>query len=141
RSGSSSDCAPSWKSRSNGSSRRSRPSRISPRNGRSRPREGFEGPRRSGTMGGLEGRTPPLEETATAVRACVRCRLHLGRTLALPGEGPPDADIVLIGEAPGRQEDRTGRPFVGAAGKVLARPLGSAGLARPEGCVLKATDT
>ena len=83
-------------------------------------------------MGGLEGWTPPLEETATAVRACVRCRLHLGRTLAVPGEGPPDADIVLIGEAPGRQEDRTGRPFVGAAGKVLDRSLAAAGLSRPD---------
>src|SRR5947207_6733980 len=83
-------------------------------------------------MGGLEDRATLLEGTASAVRACVRCRLHVGRTLAVPGEGPPDARIVLIGEAPGRQEDRTGRPFVGAAGKVLDRSLAAAGLSRPD---------
>src|SRR5207248_8412864 len=90
------------------------------------------GPRRAGTMGGLERWTPPRAETATAGRASVRCRLQLGRTLAGPGEGRPDADIVWIGEAPGRQEDRTGRPFVGAAGKVLDRSLAASGLSRAE---------
>ena len=83
-------------------------------------------------MGGLEDRATLLEGTASAVRACVRCRLHVGRTFAVPGEGPPDAPIVLIGEAPGRQEDRTGRPFVGAAGQVLDRSLAASGLSRAE---------
>jgi uracil-DNA glycosylase len=52
------------------------------------------------------------------------------RTNAVPGEGPPDAEVVLIGEGPGRNEDIQGRPFVGAAGKQLDGLLKEAGLAR-----------
>lgn len=51
---------------------------------------------------------------------------------AVPGEGPADAGIMFVGEAPGRQEDAEGRPFVGAAGRVLAELLASAGLRREE---------
>ena len=53
------------------------------------------------------------------VRACKKCDLAKGRTNAVPGEGPENAEIVFIGEAPGFHEDREGRPFVGAAGKYL----------------------
>jgi uracil-DNA glycosylase len=53
-------------------------------------------------------------------------------TNLVPGEGNPDADVVLIGEAPGKNEDLTGRPFVGAAGKFLTELLALAGLAREE---------
>ena len=52
------------------------------------------------------------------------------RTNAVPGEGPPDARVVLVGEGPGRNEDLQGRPFVGAAGKQLEGLLGDAGLSR-----------
>jgi uracil-DNA glycosylase len=50
----------------------------------------------------------------------------------VPGEGSPDADVMVVGEAPGRNEDEQGRPFVGRAGKLLDELLGEAGLARDE---------
>ncbi len=77
-----------------------------------------------------EDRSAILEETAREVRACTRCRLHEGRVHAVPGEGPLDADVFLIGEAPGRDEDASGRPFVGAAGKILNKALAAARLPR-----------
>ena len=61
---------------------------------------------------------------------CPDCRLCETRTQAVPGEGPEDARIMFIGEAPGFNEDRTGRPFVGAAGKFLDQLLMLAGLSR-----------
>ncbi|CAL1239922.1 uracil-DNA glycosylase [Candidatus Methylocalor cossyra] len=71
-----------------------------------------------------------LEHLAAAIRRCQRCRLHEGRTRAVPGEGPPGAEWVLLGEGPGAAEDRTGRPFVGPAGRLLTELLTEAGLAR-----------
>jgi DNA polymerase len=56
--------------------------------------------------------------------------LHQGRTKAVPGEGPENADIMFIGEAPGFHEDQQGRPFVGAAGKFLDELLDTIGLKR-----------
>lgn len=53
------------------------------------------------------------------IRICTRCRLSKHRQNAVPGEGPSDAKLVFIGEAPGNQEDKTGRPFVGRAGRLL----------------------
>ncbi|MDD1679576.1 MAG: uracil-DNA glycosylase [Methanomicrobiales archaeon] len=50
---------------------------------------------------------------------CTKCDLHRSRTHAVPGEGPPDARVFLIGEGPGREEDQKGLPFVGRAGSVL----------------------
>jgi DNA polymerase len=66
------------------------------------------------------------------VRNCTRCPLSETRTHAVPGEGPLDADIMLIGEAPGANEDREGRPFVGASGKFLTELLAAAGLRRED---------
>ncbi len=71
-----------------------------------------------------------LEDLAARIRACTLCRLHEGRTRAVPGEGPRDAKLFFVGEAPGRHEDEAGRPFVGAAGKVLDAALVTAGLTR-----------
>jgi uracil-DNA glycosylase family 4 len=71
-----------------------------------------------------------LSLVAVEVRECQKCPLSLERTNAVPGEGPPDARVVLIGEGPGRTEDLEGRPFVGAAGKQLESLLGDAGLSR-----------
>lgn len=71
-----------------------------------------------------------LEEIAAQVRVCTRCRLHAGRTNAVPGEGSDHARILLLGEAPGRDEDASGRPFVGRAGKTLDRALRAADLDR-----------
>src|SRR5439155_1284485 len=73
-----------------------------------------------------------LVEVAAKVRECTLCRLHRNRTRAVPGEGAVDADLFLIGEAPGRQEDAAGRPFVGSAGKVLNRALTAARISRKD---------
>jgi len=82
-------------------------------------------------VAGIEAdRSAILEEAAQQIRTCTRCRLHEGRVHAVPGEGPLDADVFLIGEAPGRDEDASGRPFVGAAGKILNKALAAARLPR-----------
>ena len=67
-----------------------------------------------------------------SIEQCTRCLLHRGRTKAVPGEGPADAQIMFIGEAPGFHEDQQGRPFVGAAGRFLEDLLGSIGLTREQ---------
>ena len=73
-----------------------------------------------------------LAEVAQAVRACTDCPLHRGRTHAVPGEGSPSADLMFIGEGPGFQEDRQGRPFVGPAGRLLEGLLASIGTNRDD---------
>ena len=77
-------------------------------------------------------RREALEDIATEVRACTRCRLHAGRTRAVPGEGHPDTEVVFVGEGPGMNEDRQGRPFVGRAGDLLVRFLATIGWRREE---------
>jgi DNA polymerase len=84
---------------------------------------------------GMEVTSPPpgprelawrsLEEIASVVRECTRCPLHRGRTHAVPGEGNPAAELMVVGEGPGEQEDLTGRPFVGRAGELLTKILAS----------------
>jgi len=69
----------------------------------------------------------PLRE---AVRSCTTCDLHRTRTQAVFGVGNPDADCMIIGEAPGADEDRIGEPFVGRAGKLLDKMLQAIGLDR-----------
>ena len=73
-----------------------------------------------------------LEEIAQLVRHCTDCPLHQDRTNAVPGEGDADADIMFIGEGPGYQEDRLGRPFVGPAGQFLDELLASIGMRREQ---------
>jgi uracil-DNA glycosylase len=73
-----------------------------------------------------------LQRIAQEARTCTLCGLHKGRTRAVPGEGPADARIMLIGEGPGYHEDRQGRPFVGASGQFLDELLAIAGLTRAE---------
>ncbi len=73
-----------------------------------------------------------LESLYEEIRNCTKCRLHQSRTNAVPGEGPENARIMFIGEAPGFHEDRQGRPFVGAAGHFLDELLASIGLKREE---------
>ncbi|MBY0449332.1 MAG: uracil-DNA glycosylase [Cyanobacteria bacterium] len=68
-----------------------------------------------------------LQET---VQNCHACLLSKGRTQTVFGEGNPNASVVLIGEGPGQQEDETGRPFVGRAGKLLTEILASVDLQR-----------
>jgi DNA polymerase len=64
------------------------------------------------------------------ISACQLCPLFLERNLAVPGSGPAPADIMLVGEAPGKEEDLTGKPFVGRAGRLLDAALERAGLER-----------
>lgn len=64
-----------------------------------------------------------MAQIANEVAICQRCLLHHSRKLAVPGEGPVDAEIMFIGEGPGFHENEQGRPFVGAAGKYLEELL------------------
>lgn len=77
-------------------------------------------------------RSAVLEEIAAEIRQCRACPLHEGRSNAVPGEGPADAKVMFIGEAPGREEDAQGRPFVGPAGRYLNGLLQRAGLEREQ---------
>jgi uracil-DNA glycosylase len=70
-------------------------------------------------------RQAALEVIAREVRACTRCRLHETRTNAVPGEGHPSTEVMFVGEGPGFNEDRLGRPFVGRAGDKLVELMGS----------------
>jgi DNA polymerase len=73
-----------------------------------------------------------LQELVTRIAACPDCDLCKTRTHAVPGEGPEDAGIMLVGEGPGFHEDQQARPFVGPAGKFLEELLASAGLRRSD---------
>ncbi len=74
-----------------------------------------------------------LEEIHRKINGCRLCRLcSLGATKAVPGEGNPQTGIMFVGEAPGRDEDIQGRPFVGAAGKFLNTMLEMSGFKREE---------
>jgi uracil-DNA glycosylase family 4 len=66
------------------------------------------------------------------IRSCQLCPLWENRYLAVPGEGPSPSSIMLVGEAPGAQEDQTGRPFVGRAGRLLTLALTEAGIDRTD---------
>lgn len=63
---------------------------------------------------------------------CRKCRLCAARTYPVPGEGDPHARLMFIGEGPGRDEDQTGRPFVGRAGQLLDKMIAAIGLTREE---------
>jgi uracil-DNA glycosylase len=73
-----------------------------------------------------------LELVHSEIVTCTKCELHKGRKNAVPGEGPADARIMFVGEGPGQNEDEQGRPFVGAAGKLLTELLESIGLSRSD---------
>lgn len=77
-------------------------------------------------------RNKELEKIADEIISCTKCPLHKNRTNAVPGEGNYEAEVMFIGEAPGAEEDRQGRPFVGAAGKLLTEALNEAGFKREE---------
>jgi uracil-DNA glycosylase family 4 len=77
-------------------------------------------------------RRQALEAIADEISVCTRCRLHEGRTRAVPGEGDADTEVVFVGEGPGFNEDREGRPFVGRAGGLLVQLLASIGWRRDD---------
>lgn len=73
-----------------------------------------------------------LEKLRKEVEGCKKCPLWRSRNNVVFGEGNPDAKLILVGEAPGRNEDLQGRPFVGAAGQLLTKILASIGLKRED---------
>jgi uracil-DNA glycosylase family protein len=75
-------------------------------------------------------RDSTLPELRAAAAGCQGCELWKLGTHTVFGEGPPDASVMLVGEQPGDEEDREGRPFVGRAGKILDRALEAAGIDR-----------
>jgi DNA polymerase len=78
------------------------------------------------------GATPDWSSLEVEVPACTACALHKSRTQTVLGVGDRNADWLLVGEAPGAEEDRIGEPFVGQAGRLLDNMLAAIGLARGE---------
>ena len=76
------------------------------------------------------GELPQWDELRACVAGCTRCELSKSRTNTVFGVGSPDADWMIIGEAPGAEEDRQGEPFVGRAGKLLDQMLLAIGQSR-----------
>ena len=79
-----------------------------------------------------------LEAIAAEAMGCTRCELHLCGTQTVFGDGPADADVMLVGEQPGDKEDLAGEPFVGPAGRVLDEALAAAGIDRERAYVTNA---
>lgn len=73
-----------------------------------------------------------LKEIHNEIAACTKCGLHETRLNAVPGEGPVNAKVMFIGEAPGASEDATGRPFVGRSGNFLRNLIAEIGLTENE---------
>jgi DNA polymerase len=73
-----------------------------------------------------------LDELNEQIRKCRKCRLWKDAENAVPGEGPPNAKVMLVGQNPGAEEDKTGKPFVGRAGKFLNKVLAENGFNREE---------
>lgn len=71
-----------------------------------------------------------MEGLHASIRVCTRCGLHATRVNAVPGTGPVPSDVMIVGEAPGFNEDVQGRPFVGPAGRLLDTLLVRIGLSR-----------
>lgn len=71
-----------------------------------------------------------LEQVRNQVISCTKCDLCRTRNYSVPGKGNHNSEIIFIGEAPGRSEDKVGEPFVGAAGKKLSDALEYAGISR-----------
>ncbi len=97
------------------------------------------GPRESAAPSGA----PPgaagadsLERVAAQVKGCTLCGLAAGRTHAVPGEGAAHPLVLVVGEGPGAEEDRSGRPFVGPAGRYLDKWLEAIGLDRRRNCFI-----
>jgi DNA polymerase len=80
----------------------------------------------------LPGSTGDLAAVARSMEGCTRCRLSESRTQIVFGYGNPSADLLFVGEAPGREEDEQGRPFVGAAGQLLTRIIEAMGTTREQ---------
>ncbi|WP_425414325.1 uracil-DNA glycosylase [Salipiger mucosus] len=80
----------------------------------------------------MAGAADSLEALREAIAAFEHCELKLGARSLVFCDGAPGARVMIVGEAPGREEDRQGKPFVGRAGQLLDRMLGAIGLSRAE---------
>ena len=90
------------------------------------------GPAEAEIVPDMIAKLPSLTAIAEKVQECRRCPLYATATNGVPGEGDPNADLVCVGEAPGANEDATGRPFVGQAGQLLTKILAAIDLKREE---------
>lgn len=116
------DSQPSWQARS------SQPQTVSQSQQTSQPRP----PVVRLAPKPAEDRTKRLEVVGQEAKSCERCPLHKGRRNVVYGTGPVDADIMIVGEGPGAEEDVQGIPFVGKAGQLLDRMLGAMGYDRTQ---------
>jgi len=91
--------------------------------------QGYE---KQGSNRGEENSQVLLGNLYHSMENCQKCSLHKLRNNLVFGAGNPDAELMLIGEAPGREEDLQGKPFVGAAGRLLTEALGRVGLSRAD---------
>jgi len=73
-----------------------------------------------------------LEDINKRIQNCRKCRLWQNTNHPVPGEGPSDAELMLVGQNPGAEEDKTGKPFVGRAGKFLNKVLAENGIRRED---------
>ena len=71
-----------------------------------------------------------MDELASTIKDCQKCELYNTRTKSVPGEGSYSSPVMFVGEAPGRDEDLQGRPFVGRAGQLLSKILQSVDIKR-----------
>ena len=77
-----------------------------------------------------------LGDIGSEIAVCTRCPLHAQRQNSVAGYGVPNPLVLVVGEGPGEEEDKTGRPFVGPAGKYLDKWLEAIGLSRDENCYI-----
>ncbi|MHA2141275.1 MAG: uracil-DNA glycosylase [Candidatus Thorarchaeota archaeon] len=77
-------------------------------------------------------RQKELEHIHEEISTCEKCPLHQSRLNPVPGEGPADAKLMFVGEAPGAREDESGRPFVGRSGDLLTNLISGIGLSRSD---------
>lgn len=94
---------------------------LLPRRATTTPPAGAAAPAPAAPAPAADSAAAPLDEIAARVAGCTLCRLCETRTRTVPGEGAPRPQILFVGEAPGADEDASGRPFVGAAGQLLDR--------------------
>ncbi len=85
-----------------------------------------------GAGSGTPSRSERLARLAAEVARCRRCPLYRTRTHAVVSDGSPEARLVFVGEAPGREEDLQGKPFVGAAGQLLTKMIAAMGMRRQD---------
>ncbi len=83
-------------------------------------------------MSRAAARKRTLAVLAEQIRVCTKCPLHESRTHAVPGDGKATARVMIVGEAPGRDEDLSGHPFVGASGRFLNEVMEGTGLQRED---------